>query len=345
MLSRPNRSKLVAFAIYIIAFIEVAEMALPTSAYKISFPTSKRNIAIVSNINVKDISDYERVEIIKLFNSVPLIMFKNQDIKPEEYYEFCKMFDEKHTNTVIHPFKYSCVDTVPQISLRGECVVEDMHGIKNVTLRYSDPFKNTLVWHQDIVGHGTYLPPVVSSMYMIKTPTTGGDTLFASLEDAYDNIDNNLKNRIRDYNCIYSNSKDAMMNSYFDYTGYNRVRPNNEIKFGEKGTTTLHREPLVVYSNMLRKRKCLMLSPFRFEKFDKMTTEDSLDLYRELMAKYILPKDNIVRVKWEKKDLLIFNNRKLIHSSSPTLEYKGQERLYYSCFLGTSSPIYRCSNF
>ena len=50
-------------------------------------------------------------------------------------------------------------------------------------------------------------------------------------------------------------------------------------------------------------------------------------------------KDNIVDVKWENNDLLIFNNRKLIHTSTPTLEYKDNERLYYSCFLGTKSPI------
>ena len=87
-----------------------------------------------------------------------------------------------------------------------------------------------------------------------------------------------------------------------------------------------------------------MLSPFRFAKFDKMSCEDSYDLYRELMSKYILNKDNIVKIDWEMNDLLIFNNRKLIHSSSPSVVYENYERLYYSCFLGTDAPIIRCNS-
>ena len=43
-------------------------------------------------------------------------------------------------------------------------------------------------------------------------------------------------------------------------------------------------------------------------------------------------------------DMLIFNNRKLIHSSSPSIEYENYERLYYSCFLGTDAPIIRCNS-
>lgn len=307
------------------------------SSYKISFPTLKRNYAIISNVNINSITDYEKTEFIKLFNSVPLIMFKNQKINPVEYYEFCKLFDDKHSNEIIHPFEYSRVDVVPQIALRGNCYIKDLHGIKDTYLKYSDPFKNTLVWHQDIVGQGTYLPPVVSSMYMIKSPSKGGNTLFASLEDAYDSADMNIKDKIFDLKVIYSNTNSGIMNSHFDYTGYNRVKSNELMVKKEESIIT--KEPLVVYSNTNKNRKALMLSPFRFVKFDKMSCSDSFDLYRELMSKYVVNKDNVVDVKWENNDLLIFNNRKLIHTSTPTLEYKDNDRLYYSCFLGTKTPI------
>jgi alpha-ketoglutarate-dependent taurine dioxygenase len=311
-----------------------------TYAYSITFPTFKRNYAVVKNANIKNLNDEDKTEFIKLFNSVPLIMFKNQKINPNEYYEFCKLFDDKHTNEIIHPFQHSRVDVVPQISLRGNCYIKDLHGIKDTYLKYSDPFKNTLVWHQDIVGQGTYLSPVLSSMYMIKTPLIGGNTLFASLEDAYDNIDTNIKDKIFDLKVIYSNSNSGVMNSYFDYTGYNRIKSNEIIT--KKEETIITKEPLVVYSNSNRSRKALMLSPFRFSKFDKMSCSDSFDLYRELMSKYIVNKDNIIDIKWENNDLLIFNNRKLIHTSTPTLEYKGNDRLYYSCFLATKTPIIQC---
>jgi alpha-ketoglutarate-dependent taurine dioxygenase len=111
----------------------------------------------------------------------------------------------------------------------------------------------------------------------------------------------------------------------------------------QQGTTIINREPLVIYTDECKNKKALMISPFRFAKFDKMSREDSYDLYREIMSKYILNKDNIVNIKWEMNDLLIFNNRKLIHSSTPSIEYENYERLYYSCFLGTDAPIIRCN--
>ena len=214
-----------------------------------------------------------------------------------------------------------------------------------VTLKYSGPFKNTAVWHQDIVGINEHRPPIVSSIYMLKTPPIGGETMFASMETAYDNLDINLKKELKNYNVIYSNTEDNVMNTYYDYTGYNRININNDINMPTKksGTTIINREPLVIYTDECKNKKALMISPFRFSKFDKMSCEDSYDLYRELMNKYILNKDNIVKIKWEMNDMLIFNNRKLIHSSSPSIEYESYERLYYSCFLGTDAPIIRCN--
>lgn len=207
------------------------------------------------------------------------------------------------------------------------------------------------MWHQDIVGINEHRPPIVSSIYMLKSPPIGGETMFASMEAAYDSIDNALKKELNNCNVIYSNSNspDNVMNTYYDYTGYNRVNVNNvnndiNMPKPQSGTTIINREPLVIYTDECKNKKALMLSPFRFAKFDKMSCEDSFDLYRELMSKYILNKENIVKINWEMNDLLIFNNRKLIHSSSPSIEYENYERLYYSCFLGTDAPIIKCNS-
>lgn len=323
------------FKIKLLLFLQ---LICKINTYKVSFPTFKKNYAIVKNVNINKLTENEKNELKLLFTSVPMIMFKNQNVKPKTLYEFCKSFDNKANDKIIHPFTHSQIQDVPQISLRGEAYIEDMHGLKDITLKYSEPFKNTLIWHQDIVGHGTSLPPVVSCIYMKKTPSSGGNTLFASMEDAYDSMEFFMKKKIKNYNVIYSNSQNDMMNSYFDYTGINRVLND---KTTVQGTTLITREPLVVYSNPEKRRKAIMLSPFRFNKFDKLTCDESFDLYREIMTKYVLTRDNIIDIEWDKNDLLIFNNRKLVHTSTPTIEYKNKERLYYSCFVGTSQPIIR----
>jgi alpha-ketoglutarate-dependent taurine dioxygenase len=319
-----------------------------SSSMKVSFPTLNKNLAVINNIDIKKVNEFDKGELTKLFNSVPMLMFKNQNLNPKEFYEFCKVFDTKSNDRVVHPFHYSKVDYVPQVAIRGNCYIKDLYGLKDVTLKYSGPFKNTAIWHQDIVGINEHRPPIVSSIYMLKTPPVGGETMFASMETAYDNLDFNLKKELKYYNVIYSNSdtEDNVMNTYYDYTGYNRININTDINkpIVKSGTTIINREPLVIYTDECKNKKALMISPFRFAKFDKMSREDSFDLYRELMGKYILNKENIVKIKWEMNDLLIFNNRKLIHSSSPSLEYENYERLYYSCFLGTDAPIIKCNS-
>lgn len=329
-----------------------------THSLKVSFPTFNKNLAVISNIDVKRATDYDKGELVKLFKAVPMLMFKNQNLNPKDFYEFCKVFDSKSNDRVVHPFHNSQVDYVPQVAIRGNCYIKDLYGLKDITLRYSGPFKNTAVWHQDIVGISEHRPPVVSGIYMLKAPPIGGETMFASMEAAYDNIESSLKKELKYFNVVYSNSntEGGVMNTYYDYTGYNRIDVNQasavnmkppsqtQASQASQGTTIINREPLVIYTDECKNKKALMLSPFRFAKFDKMSRDDSYDLYRELMSKYILHKDNIVKVEWEMNDLLIFNNRKLIHSSSPSAEYENYERLYYSCFLGTDAPILRCNS-
>ena len=321
-----------------------------SSSMKVSFPTLNKNLAVINNFDVKKANEFDKGELAKLFNAVPMLMFKNQNLNPKEFYEFCKVFDTKSNDRVVHPFHHSKVDYVPQVAIRGNCYIKDLYGLKDVTLKYSGPFKNTAVWHQDIVGINEHRPPIVSSIYMLKAPPIGGETMFASMETAYDNLDFNLKKELKYYNVIYSNTntEDNVMNTYYDYTGYNRINTNTNTDISKpivkSGTTIINREPLVIYTDDCKNKKALMISPFRFAKFDKMSCEDSFDLYRELMGKYILNKENIVTIKWEMNDLLIFNNRKLIHSSSPSIEYENYEKLYYSCFLGTDAPIIRCNS-
>jgi alpha-ketoglutarate-dependent taurine dioxygenase len=343
------------------SMILLATLINYTHSLKVSFPTFNKNLAVINNVDVKRLNEYDKGELKLLFKSVPMLMFKNQNLNPKEMYEFCKVFDSRSNDKVIHPFHHSKVDYVPQIAIRGNCHIKDLYGLKDVTLKYSGPFKNTAVWHQDIVGICEHPPPVVSSIYMLKSPPVGGETMFASMETAFDNVECGLKKELKYYNVVYSNTNtvDGVMNTYYDYTGYNRIERLERLERRElrelrerteaqaqqqSGTTIINRQPLVIYTDDSKNKKALMLSPFRFAKFDKLSREDSYDLYRELMGKYILNKDNIVKIKWDMNDLLIFNNRKLIHSSSPSVEYENYERLYYSCFLGTDAPIIRCNS-
>lgn len=296
-------------------------------SFTVSFPTLFNNKAIISNIDVSKLTKQDQSELKILFDKVPLLVFKDQKVKPRDYYNLCCLFDDKHTDEILHPFYDTIIQDTPQVTLRGSGIIKDLYGYKNKEILNGDDFKYNHVWHQDLVGKKDQLPPVVSGLYNLITPSVGGDTLFASLEDAYDNMDYSLQQGINDLNVEYTNK---YLDLNFDYSGIN-LDLNNDI------IETV--EPFVTFSNRYRTRKSLMISPNRFVKFDLLDYEDSKDLLRNVMKKYVLHHDNIIEHKWEDNDLVIFNNRKLIHTSSPTCEYSNENRCFMLCFLGTTEPI------
>lgn len=315
-------------------------------SYSVSFPSLNRNLAVIKNVNIKNITKNEKIELRNLFKNVPLLLFKDQNVNKQEHYEFCKIFDENHNDNVVHFYDNKNNTVVPQIVLKGNLNMFDTNGfseIKNLSItnnmimRNSYMFKYSSVWCQDIVGSSYSSPPIVSSVYMIVVPKNKCfKTFFANMENAYDSIDFNLKKKLKNCNVIYTNSK---TNTIFDYSGYNRIKLDNT--YNTYSTTTLYRQPLIIYSDILKNKKAVMLSPFRFNKFDKLNKEDSFDLYRELMYKYITKSDNIVNINWETNDLMIYNNRKIIHSNTPDVEYQDHNLLYYKCFMGTYTPLLR----
>ena len=125
-------------------------------------------------------------------NKIPVIVYKNQKLTPIEYYNFVKLFDDNHAKNIsLYSHTANTIPSVPQVELIH-------HNNKSDKYFNLDDEYNYL-WHQDVTGSDKYITPIISSMYMLSTPSHGDDTIFASLEDAYDNIDLVLKNTIKNY--------------------------------------------------------------------------------------------------------------------------------------------------
>ena len=331
---------------YLLSFLYLINIA---NAFSVSFPGLVKNKAVIKNINVKKLSDIDKKELKLLFNIVPFMVFKNQKVSPFEYHDFVKIFDDKYNYDILHPW-YTSIPKLPQVSLRGNVNITNYYGIKNKYIgekkdKYNY-FKYNYVWHQDLVGHSKYLPPIVSSMYMLKTPKKNKiSTVYASLEDAYDMMDISLKREINDYNVIYSNSLQRHGEAIFDHCGY--IRKDCKLMYNDDNTFT--KEPVFTYSDKTKYRKSLMLNPTRFLTFDKLSFYNSNELLRHIMKKYVMSKDNIFKHEWDKNDLIIWNNRKLMHTSIPSEEYNSKiipdDRLFIQCFLATDEPIFPAKSF
>ena len=63
---------------------------------------------------------------------------------------------------------------------------------------------------------------------------------------------------------------------------------------------------------------------------------------RYLMHNHVLREGNVGKLHYKENDLVIFNNRKVMHTSSPLEEYK-EDRIFSLLFLATKTPIYNSS--
>ena len=97
-------------------------------------------------------------------------------------------------------------------------------------------------------------------------------------------------------------------------------------------------QPLVIYPTPEDTKRALMFTPNKLYKFEGANSGVSpaytQEKIRYIMKNYVLTPGNVGKLHYKEKDLVIFNNRKVIHTSSPTQEYL-DERYFTLLFLGT----------
>tara|TARA_B110001450_G_scaffold203110_2_gene192530 strand:+ start:6638 stop:7606 length:969 start_codon:yes stop_codon:yes gene_type:complete len=312
---------------YIFIYLYILFNIFPaTLSYSISFPTFTKNKAIISNIDVKSATSYEINQFKKIFYKIPVIIYKNQKLSPNQYYDFVKLFDCNHDNDIsLYNHIQNSIPSVPHVELiqnKNKC---------NRYINLDDEFN--YLWHQDVTGSDKYITPIVSSMYMLSSPSHGDDTIFASYEDAYDLMSFNFKKYIENLTVIHSISKQRQDEAIYDYTG---LRNDLKYRYNDDNFTET---PFVIYSDKYVNKKTLALNPKKFLRFKELNYDDSNNLFRHIMKKYVTRNDNIISHHWDDYDLCIFNNRKLIHTSSPKVVYNNKDRIYLQCRLATKSPL------
>lgn len=307
-------------------------------------------IRTINNIDLNKIGKSDIQELKNFFEVNPVLVFKNQNLTPQKHYEICKIFDNNFTDRIAHPFNETIVPDCPQLALRGKGTIKNIWKIKNKKIRNAPNFFYNPLWHQDLVGSNDFNPTVVSSMYMIESPKKGGETLFANLETGYINFKKkyNIK-KFGNLKCKYS----TILSLYakIDYSGYGRLDKywelykNGDDNFKKLIEDTFIEQPFIIKPCIHSEKKALMISPNKlYNFFDNVNNinyspSESQELMREILNSCVFLENNIEKVEYEKNDLVIFNNRKVIHSSTPTYEIEGN-RIMSLLFLDTNETIH-----
>ncbi|MAJ93856.1 MAG: TauD/TfdA family dioxygenase [Rhodospirillaceae bacterium] len=151
-------------------------------------------------------------------------------------------------------------------------------------------------FHSDGAHRDT--PYAATTLYAIKLPSVGGDTLFANLAMAYDALDDVTKNRIDEL---------QVRNLY----GYDDTFREETIEETEPNTSAATHN--LIKTHPVTGRKSLYLSRLMTRHVIGMDRRESDDLLNMLFD-HAERTEFIYAHKWLMKDLLIWDNRCLNHA-------------------------------
>lgn len=306
--------------------------------------------AYIYGINdINKIHSYTLNDLKHIFKKYPLLIIKNnKNITPQEFLHFLTHFDSDYDEyaikkpnlvpeQILQPFDQ--FPNCPHVAPRGNYHINNLYGIKNITVFPSVGFINHYLWHTDILGHPYKRPGVITGFYILEQPLIGGNTDFISGEKIYNELTNEEKEACKNI-LLEINKKKIHEHAYStDYSGIVRTEPFDDIIYSEENTII----PLVYapdFDNILEKERILIMPTF-VERVKGWSVEESRKWIKNFMINRVLP--HRFSIQWKKGDIAIFNNRRFIHSSTPAINYLDfctPQRLLFQSFLPTRKPLY-----
>ena len=244
--------------------------------------------AEISGVDLsKPLSDQQFREIHAAFLKWKVLFFRAQHLNHDQHIAFSRMFGEC---TPAHPVYGHQDDAYPEMYT----IDRDR---RNKRYKGGDVLYPWTGWHADVTP--ALNPPKISILRGEKMPPYGGDTQFADMVLAY----NNLSPKLRDF-------VDTLR-------GIHRYQGNAGVGISKEYLETLNRNRLVTEHPLVRVHpetgeKTLYVVPGFLESIVDVTPTESQALLVMLKTHVARPEFN-VRFKWGDGDLAMWDNRQTLH--------------------------------
>jgi len=268
-----------------------------------SAPISKSNLGVsIQDINLAKSLSKEDIESIRmLWVNYGIAIFPNQNLTLQEYENFSLQFGSFGEEPFLIPMQ------------------EYPHIVKLHRKPDEEAAHFGGAWHSDWSFQS--IPPSATLLYSEIIPPTGGDTLFANTADAFDDLPNELKEKINNLRCLHSAklpyAKDGI------YATENKKR-TMEIHTSDEANKTMS-HPLV-RTHRETGRKTLFINPVYTVEIEGLSKEESDELLFKLYI-HMAQEKYILRHEWDPNMLIMWDNRTVMHMAEGG--YDGHERLLH----------------
>jgi len=249
---------------------------------------------IATGVDLKTITDAEFAQIRQQFFEHGVIFFRDQEMNEEDHIAFAERWAEIEVNRF-----FAAVPTHSQIAL----VLKEPDQTKNIGGG----------WHTD---HSyDQIPAMGSILRAIDLPQTGGDTLFASMAAAFDALDDETKDQIKDLKATHSSRH------IFGYGAAEAGEVGERFSNADKATQdAIHP---VVLAHPETGRKAIYVNAAFTTGINGMSEDDSTALLQKLYA-HCMQEQFSYRFQWEPGSIAMWDNRSTWHWALN--DYHGQRR-------------------
>lgn len=262
--------------------------------------TSHKTGAEVRGMDLtRAISPVEKADLNRAFVEHGVLVIRDQALEPRQVLAAVELFGEVFRQ---HNTRFALPDC-PQI-----------HYLSNQD-RFPDgrryiPGEG---WHTDHSNDAR--PPKATALHAVTLPDRGGDTQFANMAAAYAALPETERERLSELVAIHVYQSSHSARKLMALSDHNRERVPNAV---------LH--PLV-RTHPENGRKSLYINPIRIEGIVGMDHREALPLLDELLEHATLERFQY-RHEWRQGDLVIWDNRCLLHKANGDYDMDQTRYLY-----------------
>ena len=276
-------------------------------------PLSNALGAEVIGVNLKmPLSSGEVNEIKTAFLKYHLLCLRSDPLNPKQFFEFSSHFGSPFSETT----RSQWVDGLPQISKLDSTYITDKDKPKNPILNRRSG------WHTD---HSfKEFPPKATMLHGHEIPTQGGHTCFCNTEKAYNDLPLETKERVEGLIAVHS---------------YDTMRaPARAVKrTPEEITETPDVEHPLIRVHDETGKKAIYFNSNRTDRIVGFERKES-DLLLDEIHAHMTQKKYRYDHKWSVGDVVIWDNRCLIHSVN--VDYPvGEHRIHLRTIIEGKKPF------
>ncbi len=178
-------------------------------------------------------------------------------------------------------------------------------------------------FHTDHSNHPR--PPKATTLFAVELPSSGGDTQYVNMHDAYDDLPEDTRRRIDGLKAVH------VYLSKYSPRSIGNITEESRRKLPPPGIHPL------VRTHPENGRKALFLNPVRMESIVGMEDADALALIDALM-RHATQKKYEYRHQWRPRDWVLWDNRSVMHQANPDYDMN-QRRYLYRILLRGEAPV------